>query len=205
SCGGGSGGRAGLRRGSGRSGTKCAAPSRAWSSSSNRRNGLGRRGPRAAGFDVPSRPGVTARNADTRGEVAAKNTVLSAGSFPDSVVGIAAEVASRRRSAADVSREALDRLERYDKAIGAFLEVSDGLAVQEAEEIDRRVARGEHLPLAGVPLAIKDNIWVAGRRVSCASRILEGFRPPQDATAVARLRAAGAVFVGKTNLDHFPL
>jgi len=130
---------------------------------------------------------------------------MSAEESRDSVVGVAGDVSAGRRSAVDVAAEALDRLSRRDKELGAFLEVSKEAAFDEASQVDARIEEGEHLPLAGVPLAIKDNMWVAGRRVSCASRILEGFRPPGDATAVARLRAAGAVFVGKTNLDEFAM
>jgi aspartyl-tRNA(Asn)/glutamyl-tRNA(Gln) amidotransferase subunit A len=128
------------------------------------------------------------------------------GAFPrDSVLGIASEVASRRRSAVDVTRESLERIEATDGRLACFLEVSSDLALEEARAVDRRVAVGESLPLAGVPLAIKDNMWVAGRRATCASKILEGFRPPGDATAVERLRRAGAVFIGKTNLDEFAM
>jgi aspartyl-tRNA(Asn)/glutamyl-tRNA(Gln) amidotransferase subunit A len=130
---------------------------------------------------------------------------VSAAELRDSVVGVAGDVSAGRRSAVEVARESLDRLERRDRELGAFLEVSKEGALEEAAQVDARVAGGERLPLAGVPLAIKDNMWVAGRRVSCASRILEGFRPPGDATAVERLRAAGAVFVGKTNLDEFAM
>jgi aspartyl-tRNA(Asn)/glutamyl-tRNA(Gln) amidotransferase subunit A len=130
---------------------------------------------------------------------------VSATESRDSVVGVAGDVSAGRRSAVEVAREALDRLERRDKELGAFLEVSKEAALDEAAQVDARIEEGENLPLAGVPLAIKDNMWVAGRRVSCASRILEGFRPPGDATAIARLRAAGAVFVGKTNLDEFAM
>jgi aspartyl-tRNA(Asn)/glutamyl-tRNA(Gln) amidotransferase subunit A len=78
-------------------------------------------------------------------------------------------------------------------------------ALSEARAADGRVAAGEDLPLAGVPMAIKDNMWVAGRQATCASRILQGFRPPGDSTAVSRLRQAGAVFVGRTNMDEFAM
>ena len=71
--------------------------------------------------------------------------------------------------------------------------------------MDARVAAGEKLPLAGVPLAVKDNIWIAGRQTTCASRILAGFRPPGDSTVAARLREAGAVFVGRANMDEFAM
>jgi aspartyl-tRNA(Asn)/glutamyl-tRNA(Gln) amidotransferase subunit A len=123
----------------------------------------------------------------------------------ESVLGIAAEVSSRRRSAEDVTREALKRIERSDSKLGAFLEVTAEQALEEARATDARVRDGEELPLAGVPVAIKDNMWVAGRLTTCASKILSGFRPLGDSTAVARLRRAGAVFVGRTNMDEFAM
>jgi aspartyl-tRNA(Asn)/glutamyl-tRNA(Gln) amidotransferase subunit A len=123
----------------------------------------------------------------------------------ESVVSIASDVSSRRRSAVDVTREALSRIEERDPGIRAFLEVTAGQAVEEARRTDARVAAGESLALAGVPMAIKDNMWVAGRTATCASKILEGYRPPGDATAIARLRNEGAVFLGRTNMDEFAM
>jgi aspartyl-tRNA(Asn)/glutamyl-tRNA(Gln) amidotransferase subunit A len=123
----------------------------------------------------------------------------------EAVRSIAADVVARRRSAVEVTRDALERLERVDPLLGAFLEVSGEKALEEAAAVDARVSAGEAPPLAGVPLAVKDNIWVAGRQATCASRILERFRPPADSTAIERLRRGGAVFVGKTNLDEFAM
>jgi len=120
-------------------------------------------------------------------------------------VATADEVRSRRRSAEDTLADALARVEAVDSRVGAFLEVTPDLAFQEARAADARVAAGEDLPLAGVPFAIKDNMWIAGREATCASRILRGFHPPADATAVSRLRRAGAVFVGRANMDEFAM
>jgi aspartyl-tRNA(Asn)/glutamyl-tRNA(Gln) amidotransferase subunit A len=124
---------------------------------------------------------------------------------PDGVRSIAAAVSSGAVSAGQVLRESLARIERDDPRVGAFLEVTADQALAEAAAVDARVRAGEFLPLAGVPFAIKDNLWVAGRQATCASRILAGHRPPEDSTAVARLRAAGAVFVGRTNMDEFAM
>ena len=123
----------------------------------------------------------------------------------NSVVGIAEQVAMGRRSAVEVAEETFRAIERVEGRIAAFLEISRESALEEARDVDARVAAGEALALAGVPIAVKDNMWVAGRQATCASKILEGFRPTGDATAIARLRAAGAVFVGKTNLDEFAM
>jgi aspartyl-tRNA(Asn)/glutamyl-tRNA(Gln) amidotransferase subunit A len=120
-------------------------------------------------------------------------------------VATAADVRARRRSAQEVLAEALARVEALDGRVGAFLEVTPDLALEEAHAVDARVATREDLPLAGIPMAIKDNMWVAGRQATCASRILRGFRPPTDATAVSRLRRAGAVFVGRSNMDEFAM
>jgi aspartyl-tRNA(Asn)/glutamyl-tRNA(Gln) amidotransferase subunit A len=121
------------------------------------------------------------------------------------VVSIAAEVSSGRRPAAEVTEEAIARIGAADPAIHAFLEVTAELARAEARAVDARVRSGEKPALAGVPIAVKDNMWVAGRDATCASRILEGYRPPGDATAITRLRREGAVFIGRTNMDEFAM
>ncbi len=121
------------------------------------------------------------------------------------VTETAAAVSAGRQSAVSAVEEALARIDEGDGRIRAFLEVTREQALTEARAVDARVAAGESLPLAGVPLALKDNIWVAGRRTTCASRILEGFRPPTDSTVAARLRQAGAVFIGRANMDEFAM
>jgi aspartyl-tRNA(Asn)/glutamyl-tRNA(Gln) amidotransferase subunit A len=114
-------------------------------------------------------------------------------------------VRTGRTSAAAIARETVERLERVDPRVAAFLAWDADRMAEDAREVDRRVAAGEYLPLAGVPVGIKDNMAVAGYPATCGSRILEGFAPGYDATAVARLKAAGAVVAGKTNLDEFAM
>lgn len=117
---------------------------------------------------------------------------------------IASAVRGGRRRAVDVVDEALARISAQDPALNAFLRVDAAGARAAAEAVDRAVVAGEDPgPLAGVPLAVKDQIITRGLESTAASRILDGFVPPYDSTAVARLRAAGAVVVGKTNQDEF--
>jgi aspartyl-tRNA(Asn)/glutamyl-tRNA(Gln) amidotransferase subunit A len=103
-------------------------------------------------------------------------------------------------------QSALDAAEKLNHALNAFLEIDREGALQRAEQID---ALGQpdraRLSLAGVPVAIKDNICVRGMQTSCGSRILGPYQPPYDATAIERLLAAGAVVVGKTNCDEFAM
>ena len=118
------------------------------------------------------------------------------GSHVDTAVAIAAAVRAGKRSA----------IEAAEPEIHAFNLVTADAARSAADEIDRRVAAGEDPgPLAGVPVAIKDNLCTRGVATTCSSRILEGWIPPYDATVVELLNAAGAVSVGKTNLDEFAM
>ena len=122
------------------------------------------------------------------------------------VAEIAVRVGRGEWKAAHLVELALARIATLDPAIHAFLHVSADLARRQAEAVDGRVTRGEAVgPLAGVPVAIKDNIAVAGVPMTCASKILAGYVPPRDATVVTRVVAAGACIVGKTNLDEFAM
>jgi aspartyl-tRNA(Asn)/glutamyl-tRNA(Gln) amidotransferase subunit A len=108
--------------------------------------------------------------------------------------------------AIDLVEESLRRIHALDDTLHAFLHVCGDLARRQAEAVDAAVVRGDRVgPLAGVPLAVKDNLAVAGVPLTCASRILGAYVPPRDATAVARAVAAGACVVGKTNLDEFAM
>ena len=120
--------------------------------------------------------------------------------------GLAAAVRSGERSARSVVDEHLETIRSGEPEIHAFNLVLADEALAAADEVDRRVAAGEDPgPLAGVPVALKDNLCTRGVPTTCSSRILEGWRPPYDATVVERLAAAGAVVVGKTNLDEFAM
>ncbi len=123
-----------------------------------------------------------------------------------SIAAIAAAVRSGEASAAGIVEQYLGVIEAMDAGVGAFLEVAGEAAIAAARRVDALMASGEDPgPLAGVPLAVKDNMCTRGVATTCASRILAGWRPPYDATAVARLAAAGAVTVGKTNMDEFAM
>ena len=108
-------------------------------------------------------------------------------------------------SARELTESYLSRIERENAGLNAYLEVFDDCAEQ-ASRIDERRAKGEALgSLAGIPLAVKDNILIEGRRASSASKILEGYRAPYDATVIRKLKEAGAVLLGRTNMDEFAM
>ena len=123
-----------------------------------------------------------------------------------SVEEVAARVRRREVSAAEVLESCLARTARVEPLIGAYLEIFENESRARAAGIDRRLAAGEDVgPLAGVPVALKDNLSLEGRALTCASRILEGYVAPYTATAVERLLAAGAVPVGRANMDEFAM
>ncbi len=112
----------------------------------------------------------------------------------------------REISSVELTKAVLERLHQVEPKVQAFLTVTDEVALKMAEEADRRFASGENItPLTGIPIAIKDNMCTKGIRTTCASKILHNFVPPYDATVVAKLKEAGAVFVGKTNMDEFAM
>ncbi|MFR9775907.1 Asp-tRNA(Asn)/Glu-tRNA(Gln) amidotransferase subunit GatA [Micromonospora sp. MS34] len=123
-----------------------------------------------------------------------------------SAADIAGLVANGDTSAVEVTRAHLDRIAAVDDQVHAFLHVDTEGALAAARSVDERRAAGEELgPLAGVPVAVKDVLTTKGVPTTVGSKILEGWRPPYDATIVQRLRAAGTVMLGKTNMDEFAM
>src|SRR3989344_731923 len=109
-------------------------------------------------------------------------------------------------TAVELAEAAFDRIKKREKDIHAFLAVTEKEARGQAEKVDEKILQGLPIPfLAGIPAAVKDNILIGGVQATAASKILDGYRAPYDATIINRLKEQGAVFVGKTNLDEFAM
>jgi len=119
---------------------------------------------------------------------------------------IADAVAAGSRSAEEVTRAALESIDRVEPALKAYITLLPDRAMAKAREIDARIARGEAVGiLAGVPTAVKDIFCLKGELTTCGSKLLANFKPPYSSTVVQRLEAADAVIVGKTNMDEFAM
>ncbi len=126
--------------------------------------------------------------------------------FEKSAVEMADSLAKGEISAVELAQAHLERIDAVDNQVKAFLYVDRDGALAQAESVDARRKAGEKLaPLAGVPLALKDVLVQKGVPTTCGSKMLEGWRPPYDATVVTRLKEAGVVILGKTNMDEFAM
>ncbi len=125
--------------------------------------------------------------------------------FEKTATDLASLLRGRSTSSAEITRSLLDRIDSTDEKVRAFVTVTPDLALEMAEEADRRLAGGEVGPLTGIPIAIKDNMCLRGQRTTCGSKILENFVPPYDATVVRRIREEGMVILGLSNMDEFAM
>src|SRR5215471_14468683 len=113
---------------------------------------------------------------------------------------------SKQVSARDILSAHYKHVESVEPEVSAFITVCRELAEQQADAVDGKIARGQDPgPLAGIPVAVKDNICLAGYTTTCASKILANFVPPYEATVTTKLKAAGALIIGKTNMDEFAM
>ena len=147
---------------------------------------------------------MSADGTSARGDRGAEGSQNLA-SHPLTIGGVRDAIRSGARTAADVCRDALERIETLNPLLNAFNTIAAEQALARAEAIDRNLDRWRDAPLSGVPVAVKDNLCTRGVRTTASSRMLEAYIPPYDATVVSRLESAGAVIVGKTNCDEFAM
>ena len=125
--------------------------------------------------------------------------------MPKTIKQIQQGLAQKVFSSVEITQQYLDHIEAHNSTINCFITVTDELALQQAKTADAAIARGEAQALTGVPLAHKDIFCTDGVRTSCASKMLDSFIAPYDATVIARFKQDGAVMLGKTNMDEFAM
>ena len=121
------------------------------------------------------------------------------------IAHLAQSLKDRKVSSKELTKHFLDRISRLDTGLNSFITVCEEEALAQADSADERLATGDVTPLTGIPIAHKDIFCTEGVKTSCGSRILDNFISPYDATVVAKLKAAGAVMLGKTNMDEFAM
>ncbi|MDJ0680337.1 MAG: Asp-tRNA(Asn)/Glu-tRNA(Gln) amidotransferase subunit GatA [Xenococcaceae cyanobacterium MO_167.B52] len=122
------------------------------------------------------------------------------------IQGLHQQLVNKERSAVEITTEALERINTLEPKVKAFLSVTADYALEQAKKADSRIAAGEEIGiLEGIPIGIKDNMCTQGIKTTCASQILANFVPPYESTVTQKLKDAGAVMVGKTNLDEFAM
>ncbi len=114
-------------------------------------------------------------------------------------------VAKKEISLKDILDSVFRRIEEKEEELHCYLTIMKEQAYENLKDVEERLKRGEDLPLAGIPIAIKDNMCTRGVETTCASKILKGFYPPYDATVVERIKKAGGIIIGKANLDEFAM
>ena len=126
--------------------------------------------------------------------------------YQGSIKELHQQLVSKERTAVEVTREVLEHIETVEPKVKAFISVTAESALATAKQVDDKIAAGESIGmLEGIPIGIKDNMCTKGIKTTCASQILAGFVPPYESTVTQKLKDAGGVFVGKTNLDEFAM
>ena len=118
---------------------------------------------------------------------------------------LASALADKQVSSVELSQTFLDRAQRYNRELNAFITLDPERTLAEARAADRRIAHGNTQPLTGIPVALKDIFCAQGWLTSCGSKMLHNFVAPYDANVVEKLKQAGAVTLGKTNMDEFAM